>query len=150
MPFSFAVDARGGLHVTEAGDGTIASYAVDNDGTLTSTGRSAPTGGAALCWVVRVGRSLYGSNTGSGTLSRWQLEADGSATLAEPVAAKPEGAPIDLAASPDRRFLYVQDPVAGVLHAYAVARDGSLADVQTVTGLPKVVAGNGMEGLAIS
>ncbi|HEY5183969.1 MAG TPA: hypothetical protein VIM19_03475 [Actinomycetes bacterium] len=147
VPFSFVVDPRGTVHVTEAATGNTSSYAVNTAGGLTLLGSSASDGGAALCWNVRVGRYLFGANAGSASLSSWRLQADGTAALAAPVAATTNAGPIDLAASRDGRFLYVQESVAGTLGVYAVSSHGHLHRIQTVTGLPAFSAG-GMEGLA--
>ncbi len=147
VPFSFVVDQRGTVQVTEAGTGRTSSYAVTAGGGLTLLGSSASDGGAALCWNVQVGRTLFGANAGSASLSSWRLGADRTATLVDPVAASTNAGPIDLAASRDGRFLYVQESVAGTLGVYAVSPDGGLERIQTVTGLPAFSAG-GMEGLA--
>ncbi len=149
VPFSFVVDGRGTVHVTEAGTGKTSSYSVARNGSLALLGSSASTGGAALCWNVQARRTIYGSNAGSATLSAWQVAADGSATLTNPVAAATAAGPIDLAASSNGRFLYVQEAVAGSLGVYAVSRDGSLARIQTVSGLP-AFTNTGMEGIAAS
>jgi len=149
VPFSFVTDPAGRLHVTNAGTGTQTSYRLGRDATLTALGTSAPTGGAALCWNVRVGRTVFGANAGSSTISAWRIEADGTTTLTAPVAASTPAGPIDLAASPDSRFLYGQNAVAGSLSVYSVAAGGALTPVQTVPDLP-VFANGGMEGIAAS
>ncbi len=149
VPFSFVVDRTGRVLVTEAGTGATSTYTVARDGSLQLVGSSTGDGGAALCWNVQVGRTVYGANAGSATLSAWTVPSRGAAALTAPVAATTGAGPIDLAASRDGRFLYVQESVAGTLGVYAVARDGSLARTQTVTGLP-AFSTTGMEGLAAS
>ncbi len=148
VPFSFVVDSHGLVQVTEAGTGATSTYAVRGGG-LELLGSSASGGGAALCWNLQVGRTLYGANAGSGSLSAWQTPPRGAAVLTDPVAATTGAGPIDLAASRDGRFLYVQEAVAGTIGAYAVAHDGSLSRIQTVEGLP-AFDGDGMEGIAAS
>ena len=74
-------DRRGHLEVTQAGDGRTASYAVAADSSLVPLGVSASSGGAALCWNVRVGSFLYGANAGSGTLTSWSLAKDGTTSV---------------------------------------------------------------------
>ncbi len=147
VPFSFVVDRRGTVHVTEAGTSKISSYSVARDGSLTLLGSSAATGGAALCWNIGVGHTIYGANAGSASLSAWQVAADGSAILTNPVAAHTAAGPIDLAASSNGRFLYVQEAVAGSIGVYAVSGDGTLERIQTVSGLPAFTT-TGMEGIA--
>ncbi len=149
VPFSFVVDNRGRVLVTEAGTGAISTYAVARDGSLTLLGSSAGSGGSALCWNIQVGRTVYGANAGSATLSAWQAPGHGAATLTEPVAATTGHGPIDLAASDDGRFLYVQEAVDGTLGVYSVGHGGSLTRIQTVTGLPAFTT-TGMEGIAAS
>ncbi len=149
VPFSFVFDARGRLEVTQAGDGALASYRVRADGSLQPLGASAPDGQAALCWSARIGRTVFGANAGSGDLSSWTLGRDGTATLTHQVVTTTGAGPIDLAASPDGHFLYVQQSGAGTLGVYAVDRAGHPTAVQTVTGLPAFDAG-GMEGIAVS
>ncbi|WP_407342771.1 lactonase family protein [Pengzhenrongella phosphoraccumulans] len=149
VPFSFVVDQRGTVHVTEAGTGKTSSYAIAQSGSLTLLGSSAATGGAALCWNILIGRNIYGANAGSATLSAWRVGATGAATLTAPVAATTNAGPIDLAASSNGRYLYVQEAVAGTVGAYAVSGDGSLQRIQTVTGLPAFTT-TGMEGIAAS
>lgn len=73
-------------------------YRVATDGSLALLGSSASTGGAALCWNIQVGRTIYGANAGSAT---------------------------------------------------AVAHDGSLQQIQTVSGLPAFTT-TGTEGIAAS
>ncbi|MCR6491603.1 lactonase family protein [Cellulomonas sp. P24] len=149
VPFSFVVDHTGRVLVTEAGTGAISTYTVARDGSLHLVGSSAGDGGAALCWNVQVGRTVYGANAGSATLSAWNVPNRGAAALTSPVATTTGAGPIDLAASRDGRFLYVQESVAGTLGVYAVAHDGSLVRTQTVSGLPAFTT-TGMEGLAAS
>ncbi len=151
VPFSFVVDRRGTVHVTDAGTGQISSYDVARDSTVHLIASSASTGGAALCWNIQIGRTIYGANAGSATLSSWSIGRDGSTTLTNPVATTTNAGPIDMAASSNDRFLYVQEAVAGTLGVYAVGPDGSLARIQTVTGLPAFSpAAAGMEGIAAS
>ena len=143
----FVFDRAGRLHVTQAGDGAVASYAVARDSSLVPLGASAPDGQAALCGNVQVGRFVYGANAGSATLSSWRLTAGGAATLVAPVAASTSAGPIELAASRDGRFVYVLSALTGSVDAFAPQRDGSLVAVGTTTGLPLIDATGGPEGI---
>lgn len=147
VPFSFVVDRHDRLQVTEAGTGRTSTYTVATDGALSLVGSSAPDGGAALCWNVLAGRTLLGANAGSATLSSWSVPRSGPAVLTAPVATTTNAGPIDLAASHDGRFVYVQESVAGSVGAYAVSAGGSLTRIQTVSGLPAFTT-TGMEGIA--
>lgn len=148
VPFSFVVDRHGLVQVTEAGTGATSTYAVTRSGALRLLGSSASGGGAALCWNIEVGGTLYGANAGSATLSAWRAPARHAAVLTQAVAATTGAGPIDLAASQDGRFLYVQEAVDGTLGVYSVA-DGALTRIQTVAGLPAFTT-TGMEGIAAS
>ena len=147
VPFSFVFDRRGHLEVTQAGDGRTASYAVASDSSLVPLGVSASSGGAALCWNVRVGSFLYGANAGSGTLTSWSLAQDGTTSVLAPVAATTSRGPIDLAATENGRFVYVLSALDGQVDAFATQRDGGLVPVGVTTGLPAIGADGGPEGI---
>ena len=147
VPFSFVFDRRGRLEVTQAGDGRTASYAVAHDSSLVPLGVSASSGGAALCWNVRVGSYLYGANAGSGTLTSWRVAKDGTTSVLAPVAATTAKGPIDLAASRGGRFVYVLSALAGEVDAFATQPDGSLVPAGATTGLPTIDATGGPEGI---
>jgi 6-phosphogluconolactonase (cycloisomerase 2 family) len=150
VPFSFVFDRRGRLEVTQAGDGRTASYAVASDSSLVPLGVSASSGGAALCWNVRVGSYLFGANAGSGTLTSWSVAKDGTTSVLAPVAATTSPGPIDLAASSRGRFVYVLSALAGEVDAFATQRDGSLVPLGVTTGLPTIDATGGPEGIVAS
>jgi len=147
VPFSFVFDRLGRLEVTQAGDGRTASYAVAADSSLVALGVSASSGGAALCWNVRVGSTLYGANAGSGTITSWSLASDGTSSVLAPVAATTARGPIDLAASEHGRFVYVLSALAGEIDAFATAPDGSLTPAGVTGGLPTIDATGGPEGI---
>ena len=137
VPFAFTF-AHGRLVSGEAGASSVTTYRLQRDGTLTGA-ESASDGQAALCWIERVGRFFYVSNTGSNTLSSFTL-AGGKPTLLEAVAATTEAGPIDLTSS--GRFLYAETG-SGTVDEFRVNDDGTLTKLGTVTGLPV-----GIEGIA--
>ncbi len=147
VPFSFVFDRAGRLHVQQAGDGRDATYRVAADSSLVPLGVSAPSGGAALCWSVRVGRFLYGANAGSATLTSWRIGREGLSSVSAPVAATTAAGPIDLAATADGRFVYVLSAVAGSVQAFAPDGHGGLVARGGVTGLPVIDATGGPEGI---
>lgn len=147
VPFSFAFDGTGHLQVQQAGDGRNASYAVAADSSLTPLGVSEPSGGAALCWSVRVGGHLFGVNAGSGTITSWTLQPDGTSVIDEPVAASASGGLIDVAASRGGRYLYALNAVAGTVDAFVNDRDGGLTPAGTIGGLPTIDGDGGPEGI---
>ena len=147
VPFSFVFDARGRLEVQQAGDGRNASYAIRPDSSLELLGVSAPSGGNALCWSVRVGHFVYGANAASGTLTSWRLAHDGTSTVAQPVAASVGPGVIDLAAADHGHYVYALDAITGTIDGYATDGAGGLAARAHITGLPVIDATGGPEGI---
>ena len=95
---------------------------------------------------------FYVTNTASNTVTGYAEAPDGQLALLRPdgVSATTAAGPIDLAASPDGRYVFELNGLAGDLGAYAVAPDGTLTQTGTVGGLPAVNGSNGMEGIAVS
>lgn len=147
VPFSFVFDRDGNLQVQQAGDGRNASYAVRRDSSLRPLGVSEPSGGAALCWSVRVGNYLFGVNAGSGTITSWALRRDGTSVIDEAVAGSASGGLIDVAASRGGRYLYALNAVTGTVDAFANDRDGGLTPAGGVSGLPTLDGDGGPEGI---
>jgi 6-phosphogluconolactonase len=152
-PFGFAFDRRGNLIVSEAFGGApnasaLSSYDVAPDGTIAPISPVVPTGQTAACWVVVTdnGRFAYTTNTGSGSISSYAVDRDGSIALLESVAANTgEGSgPTDMALN-DERHLFVLNASGRTVGAYRVRGDGRLVLVDIVGGLPA-----GTTGLAAS
>src|SRR5204863_7066705 len=81
-PFGFAFSNPGFLVVSEAFGGTpsasaASSYSAGDDGVLSVISGSVPDSQTAACWVVIVnnGQLAFVSNTGSGTISSYQVGA---------------------------------------------------------------------------
>jgi 6-phosphogluconolactonase (cycloisomerase 2 family) len=144
VPFAFSFDPAGRLVAAEALTSTVSTYTVNPNGTLTHLG-SVGDGGTALCWIVDVNGTYYGSNAGSGTLSSFTVGATGNPALAQAVAAKTHPGTTDAAASPDGKFLYVESGGSGAFDAFAVGPTGTLSPIETVWNLPV-----GSEGIAVS
>jgi 6-phosphogluconolactonase len=143
-PFGFAFDRRGNLIVSEAFGGApnasaLSSYGVAPDGTIAPISPVVPTGQTAACWVVvtKNGRFAYTTNTGSGNISSYTVDRDGSIALQESVAADTGSgsAPTDLALD-SGRHLFVLNSGSGTVGAYRVRGDGRLLPVDVVGGLP--------------
>jgi 6-phosphogluconolactonase (cycloisomerase 2 family) len=149
VPFAFVFDPRGRLVLTDA-SGSANTYRVDASGALSPIGAPAPNGQTATCWLVAARRFYYATNTGSNTITGYS-ERRGQLSLLEPdgVSATTDPGPIDIAASPDGRFVYELNGLAGTLGIYATGRDGSLTRRGTVTGLPAFNGSSGMEGLVV-
>lgn len=146
VPFGFTFDPAGRLVMTEAATSTVTTYTLNGDGTLTGA-QSLSDGQAALCWIARVGGYYYGSNTGSKTVSGYRIDANGRPTLigATGIVAVTATGPIDLVASGDGSYLYVETGGVGTVDEFRVNGDGTLTRVGTITGLPA-----GIEGIAAS
>src|SRR6266508_3461551 len=145
-PFGFAFSNPGFLVVSEAFGGTpsasaASSYSAGDDGVLSVISGSVPNSQTASCWVVITnnGHLAFVSNTGSGTISSYNLTSnDGTLTLVNSVAGDTgaNSAPIDVALNVSSHFLYV---LAGGLQSvisFRVEHDGSLTLIDTDGGLP--------------
>ncbi len=146
-PFGFAFNNADTLVVSEAFGGALnqsaaSSYSAPDNGILSVISGSVPNSQTASCWVVITndGKFAFVSNTGSGTISSYRINAEnGSLTLLNPVAATTGmgSAPIDMTLSVNSRFLFV---LLGGTQSVASFRigggNGSLTPVDTAGGLP--------------
>lgn len=143
VPFAFTFTPTNRLADGEAGTSSLTTYAVQPDGTLTDP-KSLSDGQAALCWITRVGRFYYVSNTGSGDVSGYTIASDGQPSLIGPtgIVATTEPGPIDSTSPSGTGFLYVETG-SGTVDGFRVGDDGSLMQVGVSGGLPP-----GIEGIA--
>lgn len=144
-PFGFAFDRRNNLIVSEAFGGApnaaaVSSYIAALNGTLDVVSGSVPDFQTAACWIVitNSGRYVYTTNTGSGVVSSYTLDANGTLTLLSSVAANlgPTSFPIDMALNNSSRYLYVLANGLQTVEAFSVAPDGSLTKIDSAGGLP--------------
>ena len=153
-PFGFEFTHRGLAIVSEAGaplsaggQNALSSYRVDENGKLELISGSVNNGQAATCWAVVTsdGRYAYSINTGSGTISSYEISQEGYLTLRDPTAASAGSGstPTDPALSNDGRFLYVRDPLLNTVDTWRVEANGSLTSLGTTKGVP-----TGGQGLA--
>lgn len=126
-PFAFDFDAAGRLALVNAGDNSLATYAVNPDGTLTLVGAPVTDGQTAACWIVSLGGFQFVANAGSGTLSQYSIAADGTVSLVNATAAAVPGA-IDMATA--GRILYAQSGGSSNVDAFKLSGGGSLRLVQ--------------------
>ena len=126
VPFAVTFDDQGRLLVAEAGTNALASFTLNADGTVTKLD-AVGTGQAATCWVVGVGGFFFTSNTGSGSLSRFQEALDGGLTLLGNTAT--HGGTVDAAITPDGRFLYAQTGGEGLVDEFEIGPGGSLSPI---------------------
>jgi Lactonase, 7-bladed beta-propeller len=141
VPFAVAFGQDGHVVLTEAGPNAVATFTLSRGGTLTQLA-VADTGQMATCWVVKAGSYFYASNAGSGSVSGYSAGWSGALTA---LGNTPTGAgTVDAASAGNGRFLYVQTGKSGVVDEFAVAADGSLTPIGSVT----VPGGAGGEGIA--
>jgi DNA-binding beta-propeller fold protein YncE len=140
VPFAVTFDAHGHLVVAEAGSNAVATFAVNRDNSLTPLA-TASTGQAATCWIVGTNGAVYAGNAGSGNLSGYRVARSGSLTSLGTFATG--AGQVDVAATPDGRYLYAQTGATGGVVALRVNHDGSLTPVGSVT-VPGAVGGEGI------
>jgi 6-phosphogluconolactonase (cycloisomerase 2 family) len=150
-PYGFGLTADGYLIVSEAFGGTTgaaaaSSYAVSRVGELTMVSGSVGDTRSEVCWVAlsKDDRFAYVTNFGDGTVSCYEITADRSLRLHEPVAGSTrpgEKGVRDEAISGDGRYLYAIDPDAQKLFGWAVSQGGQLTPVGEFGGVPGTVAG---------
>ncbi len=145
-PFGFNFDNKGHLIVSETPGSAMTSYSVNSTGTLTVISGSVPDFGSAACWVVNTNNSglasqySYTTNTGSNTISRYQIGTNGSITLQSPDAPTAVD-PLDMALSTGSVYLYAQDGRAGEIEGFSIGSDGSLTKITAATAIPITAVG---------
>jgi DNA-binding beta-propeller fold protein YncE len=157
-PFGAAFAPSGALLVSEAGSGAVSSYAVNADNTLSVITSKSPSSGAATCWVIPGGNYAYATSAITSSVSGYQLGAGGELTAMGIVLTQPgtqaaifppvgvTAFPLDLAITPDNKFLYVVYSALGQVIGYQVAANGALTEVTSVSPYAAQV---GVEGLAV-
>lgn len=143
VPFAFAFDAAGRLIVTEAGSSSVTSYNINSNGSLTVMDPSVGNHQAATCWVTAARGYFFVANAGSADLSGYAINSAGALSLinGSQVAATTGGGPIDLAASSDGQYLYVESGGTGTVDEFRVNIDGTLGAIGVVA------AARGLEGI---
>lgn len=124
-PFGFATRGSN-AYVTIAGSDLVA---VVKDGSVTSLAATGTPGGAGQhspCWAALAGSYLFTSNTPSRSISRL-IAAGRNVLLDQPVAARIDGQPIDIAAQDDL-LAVIESNGAGVSHLtqFRIDEDGNL------------------------
>lgn len=143
VPFGFVFDGSGRILLTEAGPNAIVTGRVDGRGKL-STGTPVATGEQATCWIAAAGDFAYVANAGSGTVSGYRIGADGTPVS---LGTTPAGAgTVDLATTPDGRYLYAQTGADGGVSAFRINHDGSLTSAGHVV-LDGAAGGEGIVAL---
>lgn len=147
-PFGFAFGPSGSVVISEVENrlplkATVSSYKLAGRPLgLEPVSPVVPNNQSGACWVAITGTTPWVVNTGSATISAYQVGADGSLTLVDADAAFTGDAtsPIDLAASIDGKFLYVLKSATGEIAAFEI-NGSSLTPLFTQGGLPLSIQG---------
>jgi 6-phosphogluconolactonase len=131
------------LYISDAHDGAglgmVSAYNDSLLGQLTSIGNSPYADGqTAPCWVEisHDGKYLFAINTGSGNISSYSINSDGSLTLIGTTPITGGGADIDARLSPDGHYLLVDGSGMHFVSVFAV-NGGTLTEVpSSPTPLP--------------
>ncbi len=150
VPFGFAFDPQGRLIVSEAfrePGGAVSSYQLDSSGRPTVISASVTTHGVAACWIAITpsGGYAYVSNAGSGFISGFRIEYDGSLVPLDDdgrTGVTGTGSiPSDMVISGDGRNLYVLNGGSQTVGAFEVQSDGSLTLLPFTGGVPGSAVG---------
>jgi 6-phosphogluconolactonase len=101
----------------------------------------------AACWIATTPNGLfaYTTNAGSGTISGYRVGPDGTLTGLEDGGVTADlganSAPIDMAVSPDGRFLYALSSGNAEIIQLRIHGDGTLSIVEATGGLSPGVTG---------
>lgn len=146
-PFGFTFDRRNRLLVSEAFGGAtdasaLSTYRFDAAAPAVPVpvSRSVSTGQTAACWAVATpnGRYVYTANAGSGSVSLFALQRDGSAVLVAGAAGSTgaNSGPVDMAIAGHGRTLHVLAGRVQSIFSFEIDADGTLAAAGAVAGLP--------------
>src|SRR6266545_1327371 len=140
-PFGFDFDKHWNV-LTSNATGSASSYDVAKGGSLSVISGAVPTFQGAPCWLVasKNGRYAYTANAGSGTISGFSVDHDGTLVLLDPSGISGNlGAgshPLHESVSKDGHFLHVLVDGTHSVGTFRIAHDGSLAFVGAIGGLP--------------
>ena len=142
VPFGFAFDRHNHAIVSEA-SGSVSSYAIEGSG-FEVISSAVGTTQVAACWIAisNNGKFAYTTNAGSGSISSFEIAADGSLTLLNATAALTGAGstPLDMAFSNNGAFMYTLASGAHNITIFQFNSNGSLSNLGTVA-VPVGVAG---------
>jgi 6-phosphogluconolactonase len=146
-PFGFAFASADAVVVTEASRrlplrASVSSYHFGNGDPLSVLSAAVPNHQSGACWAAVTGDTAWVVNTGTSTISAYQIGSDGSLILANPVATAtgPNAGPIDIAATNDGQVVYVLESNVGAVAAFQV-NGNSLTPLFVKSGLPLSIQG---------
>lgn len=125
-----------------SGAGSCTSYQFTNNG-LKNVNGAVSNFETAPCWVAtaKYGVFAFVSNTGTNNLSTYYIDASGTLTLVNAVAAADGKAPVDIAVSTDNRYVYNIYSGSHTVAAYKRMPGGAIELVDKVTNIPSYAAG---------
>jgi hypothetical protein len=145
-PFAFEFSPEGFLIVAEVGSpdpaalaSTVSSYKISEAGKLTAITAALPIAQGQACWVVTTGRFAYFADFTSAAITGVKISRSGQLTMlnSDGLTATTGALPIDLAISPDRRYLYALAFGPHTITTFAIgAGDGSLTQQAVSTDVP--------------
>ena len=131
-PFGFVFTEQGHLVVSEAGSGSVSSYAILPDGNLQVITPSEANDQLATCWIERNQRYAFTANTGTSTISAYAVKAGkGNVVLREAVAGH-GSSNIDLAITINGLSLCVLNAGDGAVGLFRISSKGTLVDLGVI------------------
>jgi 6-phosphogluconolactonase (cycloisomerase 2 family) len=132
--------------------GSASSYRISNDGTVSIVTDEEPSFGTAACWIEITpdGAYAYTTNTGSMSISGYEVGADGALTRLSDgdelvTLSVANAAPLDMAIADGFLYTVAGDAMGGdgTISVHRIDSDGTLAAVDdaAVSGLPAEVTG---------
>lgn len=155
-PFGLTFTSSGALLVTNAA-GSVSSYRLEADNTLTLVSGESPASGAATCWIATDDRHAWVSNSVTSNIGGYTIDAGGALTPLGVVATEsvseptifppvnpPTAYPLDLMLSSDGRYLYILYSARGSVIAYKLGDNGALTRIDEA---PAFSPQSGVQGL---
>jgi len=151
-PYGFAFTSNGYLILSEAGTGSLSSYAVSAGGSLRTISGAIPDFGGTPCWVAvsHDGTFAYAGNGGGGIISGYSISGQGTLSLFSSIAARTSGAALDLAFGSDnhgsdnhgdaRQGQYLYALSTGYITSFQTYPDGGISQISTIA-LPATAGG---------
>jgi DNA-binding beta-propeller fold protein YncE len=144
VPFAWVFDSAGRIVLNFAGTSSLETLTVNEDNTISPVSAPVSDSQGGLCWVTPAAGYLYTSNTGSGNVSQFQVLADGSVVLVNPIAASGIPGATDSAAG--GQTLYVQSGLSSTVRVFSIGVGGALTSIQ-VAAVPD---GGSQEGIVVT
>lgn len=139
-PFGFSFGTANRILVSEAGTNSASSYAVPADGHLQTISPAVPNGQRGVCWLAITpdGKFAYTANTGSSSITGYQIDSDGSLQLinSDGKTAEVTDRPFDIAVSRDGQFLHVLTGRQNIETLLIDPSTGALTASHKLAGLP--------------